>query len=313
MSELTNKKDVSLASWELVNFCEVDKFAVKSYCAVHGEDESKNLGDITKVDENNLASFTMICGGSPCQDFSLAGKQAGSKWQCVDCEYEYNPLTVHFSKRNQCPRCGSENLNKTRSSLLVEWLRIVRANKPIWGIYENVKNIVGKQFKTTFDMFITELQEYGYNCYWQVLNAKDYGIPQNRERVYLIIIQKEYDNGKFKFPEPFDNGKRLIDVLEDEVDEKYYVNTPNAQKLIEKLIIDGKLPDTQEVNNTVRGGQNEPRSETHMGHDNYKQLASVSLLKQTYKNIDVAQTLMARDYKGLGNSQTQNGVINGKY
>ena len=61
------------------------------------------------------------------------------------------------------------------------------------------------------------------------------------------------------------------------------------------------------------GGQNEPRSETHMGHDNYKQLASVSLLKQTYKNIDVAQTLMARDYKGLGNSQTQNGVINGKY
>ena len=149
----------------------------------------------------------------------------------------------------------SENIDKTRSSLLVEWLRVIRANKPKWGIYENVKNIVGKRFKETFQMFIDELHEYGYNTYYQVLNAKDYGIPQNRERVYLIIILKELDNGKFKFPKGFDNGKRLKDMLEDEVDEKYYINTPRAKELIDDLIRSGKLD--KEYSNTVRSGGEE--------------------------------------------------------
>ena len=238
--------------YELVNFCELDKYAVKSYCAIHDVDESLNLGDITKVDETKLKPFNMICGGSPCQDFSISGKQAGSKWKCNDCKHEYNPLTVHYSKRCKCPNCGSENLDKTRSSLLVEWLRIIRVNKPKWGIYENVKNIVGKKFKETFRMFLNELHEYGYNTHYKVLNAKDYGIPQNRERVYLIIILKELDNGTFKFPEPFDNGLRLRDILEEEVDEKYYINTPQAKALIDDLISSGKLD--KDVSNTVRQG-----------------------------------------------------------
>ncbi len=247
-----DKNSTSRKNYELANFCELDKYAVKSYCAVHGVDESLNLGDITKVDETSLKPFNMICGGSPCQDFSVAGKQAGSKWKCSDCGHEYNPLTVHYSKRHQCPNCGSKNLDKTRSSLLVEWLRIIRANKPKWGIYENVKNIVGRQFKETFQMFLDELHEYGYNTYFQVLNAKDYGIPQNRDRVYLIIILKEFDNGKFKFPEPFDNGLRLKDILEDEVDEKYYINTPQAKALVDDLVSSGKLD--KEISNTVRAG-----------------------------------------------------------
>ena len=174
----------------------------------------------------------MICGGSPCQDFSIAGRGKGSVWTCKQCGHAYNPLTVHWSERDKCPECGSRDIEKTRSSLLVEYLRVIRANKPNFGIYENVKNIVGKKFKdTTFKLFTQELEEYGYNVYWKVLNAKHYGIPQNRERVYLIFIKKELDNGEFKYPEPFDNGIRLRDILDDEVDEKFYL----SQKQINKI------------------------------------------------------------------------------
>ena len=235
MTENKEKNNYCEKNWKLVNFCEFDKYATSSYCAIHNENESKNLGDITKVDETKLEPFNMMCGGSPCQDFSVAGKQKGSVWTCKDCGHEYNPLTVHWSERDKCPCCGSNNIEKTRSSLLVEYLRVIRANKPNFGMYENVKNIVGKQFKDTFKMFTDELDEYGYNVYWKVLNAKDYGIPQNRERVYLIFIKKELDNGKFTYPEPFDNGMRLKDVLEENVDEKFYISEDKVQRFLTNL------------------------------------------------------------------------------
>ena len=233
----TNNESITpTKGWNLVNFCEFDEYATKSYCAIHNVDESLNLGDITLLDETKLSPFTMICGGSPCQDFSVAGEQKGSVWTCKDCGHEYNPLTVHWGKRDMCPNCDSENIEKTRSSLLVEYLRVIRANKPNFGMYENVKNIVGKKFKeTTFKLFEEELHEYGYNTYWKVLNAKDYGVPQNRERVYLIFIKKELDNGKFVFPEGFDNGIRLRDVLEEEVEENYYVSEEKLQRFITSL------------------------------------------------------------------------------
>lgn len=235
MTENKEKNNYCEKNWKLVNFCEFDKYATKSYCAIHNVDESLNLGDITKVDETKLEPFNMICGGSPCQDFSVAGKQKGSVWTCKDCGHKYNPLTVHWSERDKCPCCGSNNIEKTRSSLLVEYLRVIRANKPNFGMYENVKNIVGKQFKDTFKMFTDELDEYGYNVYWKVLNAKDYGIPQNRERVYLIFIKKELDNGKFTYPEPFDNGMRLKDILEENVDEKFYISEDKVQRFLTNL------------------------------------------------------------------------------
>lgn len=184
------------------------------------------------MDETQLKPFNMICGGSPCQDFSIAGKGKGSVWTCKHCGHTYNPLTVHWSERDACPECGSKDIEKTRSSLLVEYLRVIRANKPNFGIYENVKNIVGKKFKdTTFKLFTQELEEYGYNVYWKVLNAKNYGIPQNRERVYLIFIKKELDNGKFNFPEPFNNGIRLKDILDNVVDDKFYLNDDQVKRI----------------------------------------------------------------------------------
>ena len=287
----TENRNNTLKSWKLVNFCEFDKYATQSYCAIHGTDESLNLGDITKVDETKLESFNMICGGSPCQDFSVAGKQKGSVWTCKDCGHEYNPLTVHWSERDKCPNCHSENIEKTRSSLLVEYLRVIRANKPNFGMYENVKNIVGKQFKDTFKMFTDELDEYGYNVYWKVLNAKDYGIPQNRERVYLIFIKKELDNGKFVFPEGFDNGIRLRDVLEDDVDEKYYISEDKVKKFLEQLS-DSIEKESEKENNT-------PHIITGLVSNKGEKFE---------RETEYANTLLARDYKGFGN-QSMNAVI----
>ena len=290
-----------------MNFCEFDKYASKAYAAIHEEDEFKNLGDITKVDEKRLPHYKMICGGSPCQDFSVAGVQSGSVWKCNKCGKSYNPLTVHWSKRDKCPNCGCHDLDKTRSSLLVEWLRIIRYNKPEWAIYENVKNIIGKKFKPTFDMFVKELQEYGYNVYYTVLNAKDFGVPQNRERLYLIIIREELDNGQFEFPQGFDSDIRLRDVLEEEVADNFYVNTPNAERLIEELKASGKLE--KEFSKSIKAGGAWKSRQTRMGQSNRTLTALVSNYAGQYNHyMDQSCTLQARDYKGFGR-QAQTCVI----
>lgn len=210
---------------------------IKNVCKLEMKSDVYNI----EVEEDNSYTANNAIVHN-CQDFSISGKLKGSVWTCNDCTgddgkpFEYNPLTVHWSKRDCCPHCGSENIDKTRSSLLVEYLRVIRANKPNFGIYENVKNIVGKRFKdTTFKLFTDELEEYGYNVYWKVLNAKNYGIPQNRERVFIVSIRKDLDNGKFKFPEPFDNGLRLKDMLEDEVDEKFYISEDKVKRLVTNL------------------------------------------------------------------------------
>lgn len=326
MTENKEKNNYCEKNWKLVNFCEFDKYATSSYCAIHNEDGSKNLGDITKVDETKLEPFNMICGGSPCQDFSVAGKQKGSVWTCKDCGHEYNPLTVHWSERDKCPCCGSNNIEKTRSSLLVEYLRVIRANKPNFGMYENVKNIVGKQFKDTFKMFTDELDEYGYNVYWKVLNAKDYGIPQNRERVYLIFIKKELDNGKFTYPEPFDNGMRLKDILEENVDEKFYISEDKVQKFIQTLHIDksdeganapkfvgnvnrpdfgtgyaGGVWDTNNISptlTTMQGGGRQP----HI-------MQGIDKSYNNTKQIEIANRLTAREDRGISNRKSEGTAV----
>lgn len=251
---VVNQKDTYQICWKPTNDKQDKSFYEDGYIwspitKVVKEDLENELVYNFEVEDDNSYMVQGVIVHN-CQDFSVAGKGEGSKWKCKDCGHEYNPLTVHYSSRHKCPKCGSESLDKSRSSLLVEWLRVIKANKPKWGIYENVKNIVGVKFKETFQMFLDELHEYGYNTYYKILNAKDFGIPQNRERVYLIIVLKELDNGKFEFPQPFESGIRLKDILEDEVDEKYYINTPTAQKLIDDLVESGKLD--KEISNTVR-------------------------------------------------------------
>ena len=112
---------------------------------------------------------------------------------------------------------------------------------------ENVKNLVGKKFKPEFDKWLQTLDSLGYNNYWKVLNAKDYGVPQNRERVFVVSIRKDVDTHGYTFPEPFKLNRRLKDVLETNVDEKYYLK----QGLVETFI---KRLDKREVSNTIRCG-----------------------------------------------------------
>lgn len=226
--------------YNLSLFCEIDKYAEQSYCAIHNAPESKNIGDITKVNEKDVPDFNVMFGGSPCQDFSVAGEQKGAMWMCESCGHTYNPLEAHFTTRDECPSCGSGNITKTRSSLIVEWLRFIRTKKPRFAIYENVRNLTGNKFKPTFDLFLKELDEYGYNVYWKVLDAKDYGVPQSRERVYCIIIRKDLDNGKFVFPEPFPLTTFLYDVMDDEVPQKYYLSPEKVKTMTSLGIVPPK-------------------------------------------------------------------------
>ena len=187
-------------NYEVVNYCEIDKYASKSYSAIHGVPETKNLWDITKVNVFNLpkpGEIDLVTYGFPCQDISLAGKQKG---------------------------LFNEDGSLTRSGLFFEALKVIEYCKPKVAIAENVKNLTSKKFSKEFGIVLQSLEEAGYNNYWQVLNAKDYGIPQNPERVFIVSIRKDVDNELFEFPKPYSLEKRLKDFLEPHVDEKYYLS-----------------------------------------------------------------------------------------
>lgn len=177
---------------EIVDAVEIDKYAMASFNAIHNTNFQTQ--DITSYNKD-LKDIELITHGSPCQDFSVAGKQAGGD-------------------------LGSG----TRSSLMYETIRIVGKIRPKYVLWENVKNILSKKHKHNFDAYIETMNVLGYNSYYQVLNAKDYGIPQNRDRVYTVSIRKDMDNGTFKFPEKEELKLRLKDMLENEVDEKYYLS-----------------------------------------------------------------------------------------
>ena len=229
---------------EVVEYVEIDKYAVASYNAMNGTNFEPQ--DICKWDKDIEIDFLMH--GSPCQDFSLAGLQAG----------------------------GDEG-SGTRSSLMYETIRIVEKLRPKYVVWENVKNLISKKHRHNFDAYLEKMSQLGYTNYWQVLNAKDYGIPQNRERVFTVSIlgNENYEfpkeniqecevinplqgiSGKswqfeqnvysensilrslkagggsgnipkviehFEFPPKQELKLKLKDMLEDEVDEKYYLS-----------------------------------------------------------------------------------------
>lgn len=197
---------------------------------------NKNYGDISKIESLPYADLWTV--SFPCQSISCAGKMKGFK-----------------------PDSG------TRSSLLWENIRLLKkavddGESPKYVMFENVKNLVSKNFMPDFLSLIDVLSDLGFNTYWKVLNAKECGVPQNRERVFAFSIRKDIDiNTEISiFPIPFECETRLEDILEEEVDEKYFLKNERAQMLIDKLIMDGILPDPNGQNPiAIDLTENEPK------------------------------------------------------
>lgn len=186
--------------YEIADYVEIDKYAVKSYNAIHNTNFVPQ--DICNWDKD--IEVDLIMHGSPCQDFSLAGKQAG----------------------------GNEN-SGTRSSLMYETLRIVEKTMPKYVIWENVKNIISKKHVHNFNSYVIRMTKLGYKSFYKVLNAKDFEIPQNRERVFTISIRKDIEKD-FSFPHKTKLKLKLKDMLENEVNEKYYL----SDKMLNYIIAD---------------------------------------------------------------------------
>ena len=180
-----------MLEFEFVGISEIEPSAIKAYNAVHGDIHC--YGDISKIDWDEVPDFDLFTMSSPCQDFSVAGRQA-----------------------------GAEEGSGTRSSLLWECRKAIVAKRPKYILFENVSSVVSKKFIRGFHKWMAELESYGYTNYAKVLNSKDYGVPQNRERIFMLSI---WGGGQsYHFPEPFKLEKRIKDIREPygSVDESFY-------------------------------------------------------------------------------------------
>lgn len=253
-----------------------------------------NLGDINKIEFLSYADLWTI--SFCCQDISVAGKMRGLK-----------------------PDSG------TRSSLLWENIRLLKRAKddgtlPKYLMFENVKNLVSKKFIDDFNNLLEVLDELGFNSYWKVLNAKDCGVPQNRERVFVISIRKDIDNGTYDFPKPFDTGIRLKDVLDKEVDEKYYLSKDIQERFhitdstFTKNIVGTTKPDFRTIGQRDLVYQQDSIMGALVATD-YKQPKQIveqipmdKSLKNTRYGIDYSNCITAREDCGSSPYYAQQGT-----
>lgn len=189
---------------ESIGFSEIDEFADKIYRLNHPGVE--NYGDITKIDEKKLPDFDLFTGGFPCQPFSMAGKNLGE----LD----------------------------TRGTLFNDIIRICEYKQPRNILLENVKSITFKQHKDTFKKIISELNRIGYNVEFEVLNSKDYGIPQNRERVWIFATKNEIPFGWKLAPQTKKLKGYFKDFLDKKVEAHHYLNEKQIEHLISKHKVD---------------------------------------------------------------------------
>jgi DNA-methyltransferase (dcm) len=227
-------------NFEVVGISEIDKYAIKSYEAMHGS--AKNFGDITKIKGADLPEIDIFTYSFPCTDLSKAGKQKG--------------------------------LNQTRSGLVYEVLRILAETKdnnnlPKVLIMENVIDLIQVKFIKQFQEIQFELEQMGYSNYTLVMNAKDYGVAQNRQRVFMVSILGDY---YYKEPQPFPLRRRLKDYLESNVNKKYYLKNLDKFKGIslkdsssETKVIFNVNPSGRGMNGNVYSGFVSPTLTTNKG------------------------------------------------
>jgi len=192
--------------YELVGWSEIDKYAIQGHNQIFPRWADRNYGDISKIEWSKVPDFDLFTFSSPCQDFSNAGLQR-----------------------------GGEEGSGTRSSLLWECEKAIIAKHPKYMFMENVKALVSDKFRPLFFKWYNRVESYGYRVYWQVLNAKDYGVPQNRERVFVIFIREDIDL-KYTFPHGFPLELTLKDVLETDVPDEYYL----SEKAVEGFLLNNQ-------------------------------------------------------------------------
>lgn len=224
---------------------------------------SGNLGDISKITEMPYADL-WTCS-FPCTDVSVAGKMKG-----------LSPDT------------------STRSSLLWENIRLLKKAKddgtlPKYLMFENVKNLVSKKFIDDFNNLLEVLDELGFNSYWKVINSKDCGVPQNRERVFVISIRKDIDDGTYDFPKPFDTGIRLKDILDKEVDEKYYL----SKDIQERFVINIEKYD----------------SKNNIGYIPKEQIPMDKSTNDTNFNLEYSNCITSREDRGVSNRKSEGTAV----
>ena len=185
--------------FEIIGFSEIDKYASESYCLLHNIDKNLNYGDITKIDINTLSDFDLFTWGFPCQDLSIIGKQKG------------------FSGE--------------KSVLFFQGYEILKHKKPAVSIIENVSNLMSKKFDKELNTIIKLLRKIGYKTKILSMNAKEYGIPQNRDRVFIVSMLDKYPNFNIKKTELSFYAK---DILEENADKKYYLSDKQFKSIERK-------------------------------------------------------------------------------
>lgn len=200
------KHDYPEFDYKVLAIAEIDKYALAAYEAIHGD--VPNLGSVTDIvweEHPELNGIGLASYSFPCQDISIAGNQK-----------------------------GFERASCTRSSLLWECEKCFRKLRPKHLLLENVKALTQRKFMPLFQEWLNVLDELGYTTFYQVVNARDMGVPQNRERVFAVSILRSglVPNPSFEFPKPFPLEKRLRDVLEDNVDESYYLKDEQVQRIL---------------------------------------------------------------------------------
>ena len=195
--------------YDLLAWSEIDKYAIQAHNLIYPQWADRNLGDVSKIEWEKYPEFKdcdLLTYSFPCTDISAAGKQQ-----------------------------GFEQGSGTRSGLLWECEKAIAALKPKYLLMENVKALVSKKFMPHFQEWCALVAEYGYQNYYKVLNATEFGVPQNRERVFMTSVRNDIDL-VYAFPQPYPLTLTLDDVLEEEVEDKYYLKNERIEGLLTSTI-----------------------------------------------------------------------------